>query len=315
MSQRRKGWEHAASGRARTRRRFERAGHTLTLIYIAERPAICQREDAKAGDETRGQCHAVAAKSPLETRAIRLSRLKSASRGSTDAWLDSQPPFQTPARAETCKDGCWACFRAKPTQAPFWITPRDGNGPGHLLDYVSKRCPVFGPDVPPRYMTAETEMPAWPSPFARSRAWRRPRPRGIPACPGRFSDFCCSVAVDEPTCHDSSTRLHMTYRRDAVAARHAACPSLPATDVPVSSSSGARTRVMASPNNLDLAIAVPTFIGSLLSFVATSAAIVMHIVNPPKRHFRHALIINLLVAGKGCRSPPRRARPADLVCV
>ncbi|PHH67532.1 hypothetical protein CDD82_1388 [Ophiocordyceps australis] len=46
----------------------------------------------------------------------------------------------------------------------------------------------------------------------------------------------------------------------------------------------------------DLAIAVPTFIGSLLSFLATSVAIVLHFISPPKRHFRHALIINLLVA-------------------
>ncbi|PHH64216.1 hypothetical protein CDD81_4830 [Ophiocordyceps australis] len=46
----------------------------------------------------------------------------------------------------------------------------------------------------------------------------------------------------------------------------------------------------------DLAIAVPTFIGSLLSFIATSIAITLHLLSPPKRHFRHALIINLLVA-------------------
>ncbi|XP_044716430.1 G protein-coupled glucose receptor regulating gpa2 domain-containing protein [Hirsutella rhossiliensis] len=53
---------------------------------------------------------------------------------------------------------------------------------------------------------------------------------------------------------------------------------------------------MASSNSIDLAIAVPTFIGSLLSVVATAVAISLHIVNPPKRHFRHALIINLLAA-------------------
>ncbi|PHH87571.1 hypothetical protein CDD83_8684 [Cordyceps sp. RAO-2017] len=47
---------------------------------------------------------------------------------------------------------------------------------------------------------------------------------------------------------------------------------------------------------LDLAIAVPTFIGSLLSFLATTAAISLHVLSPPKQHFRHALIINLLVA-------------------
>lgn len=48
---------------------------------------------------------------------------------------------------------------------------------------------------------------------------------------------------------------------------------------------------------LELAVAVPTFIGSLMSFLATTTAIVFHIVYPPQRHFRHALVINLLVAG------------------
>ncbi|KAF4589104.1 hypothetical protein GQ602_002993 [Ophiocordyceps camponoti-floridani] len=45
-----------------------------------------------------------------------------------------------------------------------------------------------------------------------------------------------------------------------------------------------------------MAIAVPTFIGSLLSFLATLVALGFHFYSPPRRHFRHALVINLLVA-------------------
>ncbi|KAG5912997.1 hypothetical protein E4U53_005054, partial [Claviceps sorghi] len=43
-------------------------------------------------------------------------------------------------------------------------------------------------------------------------------------------------------------------------------------------------------------IVIPTFVGSLLSFVASSTALILHMTVPPKRHFRHALILNLLVA-------------------
>ncbi|KJZ77662.1 hypothetical protein HIM_02839 [Hirsutella minnesotensis 3608] len=54
---------------------------------------------------------------------------------------------------------------------------------------------------------------------------------------------------------------------------------------------------MASPSgSIDLVVAVPTFVGSVLSFAATSVAMMLHMLNPPKRHFRHALILNLLVA-------------------
>ncbi|RDA94912.1 hypothetical protein CP533_0118 [Ophiocordyceps camponoti-saundersi (nom. inval.)] len=49
-------------------------------------------------------------------------------------------------------------------------------------------------------------------------------------------------------------------------------------------------------NSLDLAVAVPTFIGSLLSFIATLVALTFHFFSPPRRHFRHSLVINLLVA-------------------
>ncbi|RCI17097.1 hypothetical protein L249_1801 [Ophiocordyceps polyrhachis-furcata BCC 54312] len=54
---------------------------------------------------------------------------------------------------------------------------------------------------------------------------------------------------------------------------------------------------MSSPtNSIDLIVAVPTFIGSLLSFIATLIALTFHFFSPPRRHFRHALVINLLVA-------------------
>ncbi|KAG5970415.1 hypothetical protein E4U55_001681 [Claviceps digitariae] len=43
-------------------------------------------------------------------------------------------------------------------------------------------------------------------------------------------------------------------------------------------------------------IVIPTFVGSLLSCVASSTALVLHMTLPPKRHFRHALILNLLIA-------------------
>lgn len=52
------------------------------------------------------------------------------------------------------------------------------------------------------------------------------------------------------------------------------------------------------PNDIDYLIAVPTFIGSLLSFLGSATAIAFQIARPPQRHFRHSLIINLLTAGK-----------------
>ena len=48
---------------------------------------------------------------------------------------------------------------------------------------------------------------------------------------------------------------------------------------------------------LSIAITVPTLVGSCLSFTASSAVIISYILFPPQRHFRHALILNLLVAG------------------
>lgn len=50
-------------------------------------------------------------------------------------------------------------------------------------------------------------------------------------------------------------------------------------------------------NPIDKVIAVPTFIGSLLSFLGSAAALIAQIARPPQRHFRHALIVNLLAAG------------------
>ncbi|CAH0020295.1 unnamed protein product [Clonostachys rhizophaga] len=47
---------------------------------------------------------------------------------------------------------------------------------------------------------------------------------------------------------------------------------------------------------IDYVIAIPTFIGSLLSFLASAVAIILQIARPPRRHFRHALIVNLLIS-------------------
>lgn len=49
---------------------------------------------------------------------------------------------------------------------------------------------------------------------------------------------------------------------------------------------------------IDYLIAVPTFVGSLLSFLGSATAIGFQIARPPQRHFRHSLIVNLLAAGK-----------------
>ncbi|RMD40572.1 hypothetical protein DV735_g4580, partial [Chaetothyriales sp. CBS 134920] len=43
-------------------------------------------------------------------------------------------------------------------------------------------------------------------------------------------------------------------------------------------------------------VSIPTLIGSLLSFVASTTTLALHLLFPPKWHFRHALIINLFVA-------------------
>ncbi|VUC35441.1 unnamed protein product [Clonostachys rosea] len=47
---------------------------------------------------------------------------------------------------------------------------------------------------------------------------------------------------------------------------------------------------------VDLVVAIPTFIGSLLSFLASLTVIVLQVANPPRKHFRHSIIINLLAS-------------------
>ncbi|KAI0158308.1 G protein-coupled glucose receptor regulating Gpa2-domain-containing protein [Xylariaceae sp. FL1272] len=53
---------------------------------------------------------------------------------------------------------------------------------------------------------------------------------------------------------------------------------------------------MAAANPVNYSIAVPTFIGSLLSSLSSAVALGFQIARPPQRHFRHSLIVNLLVA-------------------
>ncbi|VUC28821.1 unnamed protein product [Clonostachys rosea] len=47
---------------------------------------------------------------------------------------------------------------------------------------------------------------------------------------------------------------------------------------------------------LDLAVSIPTFVGSSLSFFAASTVLLLQLIYPPGRHFRHALIVNLLIS-------------------
>lgn len=48
---------------------------------------------------------------------------------------------------------------------------------------------------------------------------------------------------------------------------------------------------------LPLAVAIIEFTGSTLSFIGASFIIICYLLLPMKRHFRHALILNLAVAG------------------
>lgn len=60
----------------------------------------------------------------------------------------------------------------------------------------------------------------------------------------------------------------------------------------------------------NLSISIPTLTGSVLSCVASFFALCLHvIVPPPRRHFRHALIVNLLVAGRSINSIRRMRLP------
>lgn len=49
---------------------------------------------------------------------------------------------------------------------------------------------------------------------------------------------------------------------------------------------------------LDLALAVPTLVGSILSMFAAGIIFLCYLILPPQRHFRHTLILNLAAAGK-----------------
>lgn len=49
--------------------------------------------------------------------------------------------------------------------------------------------------------------------------------------------------------------------------------------------------------DIDLPLVLVTLTGSLLSLLGTSFILICYIVLPQKRHIRHALIINLTVAG------------------
>lgn len=63
----------------------------------------------------------------------------------------------------------------------------------------------------------------------------------------------------------------------------------------------------------NLSISIPTLTGSLLSCVASFFALCLHvIVPPPRRHFRHALIVNLLVAGRSV-NPIRHLRQPNSI--
>lgn len=53
---------------------------------------------------------------------------------------------------------------------------------------------------------------------------------------------------------------------------------------------------MVQSKKIDYAIALPTFIGSLLSFLGSAVALGFQVLRPPARHFRHSLIISLLIA-------------------
>ncbi|KAK2129167.1 G protein-coupled glucose receptor regulating Gpa2-domain-containing protein [Fusarium oxysporum II5] len=50
-----------------------------------------------------------------------------------------------------------------------------------------------------------------------------------------------------------------------------------------------------SASHVDLAITVPTLVGSVLSTIAIVVVLSLHAISPPRRHVRHALIINLLL--------------------
>jgi hypothetical protein len=63
---------------------------------------------------------------------------------------------------------------------------------------------------------------------------------------------------------------------------------------------------------LDLAVSIPTFVGSSLSFLAASTVLLLQLIYPPGRHFRHALIVNLLISGERSLQT-KREKPTRVV--
>lgn len=49
---------------------------------------------------------------------------------------------------------------------------------------------------------------------------------------------------------------------------------------------------------LDLAVVIPTLVGSIFSVLAAGPVFVFYLVLPLPKHFRHTLILNLAAAGK-----------------
>lgn len=49
---------------------------------------------------------------------------------------------------------------------------------------------------------------------------------------------------------------------------------------------------------LDLAVAIPTLVGSILSMFAAGFIFLCYFLLPSQQHFRHTLILNLAFAGK-----------------
>ena len=49
---------------------------------------------------------------------------------------------------------------------------------------------------------------------------------------------------------------------------------------------------------LDLAVAIPTLVGSILSMFAAGFVVTCYLILPPQKHFRHTLILNLACAGE-----------------
>lgn len=62
---------------------------------------------------------------------------------------------------------------------------------------------------------------------------------------------------------------------------------------------------MATSRPIDHVVAIPTFIGSLLSFLGSATALGFQVARPPQHHFRHSLIVNLLVAGMSFNPSPK----------